>query len=120
MAIALTANIQKHIDEYQKRVGRSYLDDWDYLFHPLVWLREDGSFLTFGIIDDTLEIDIGCGVPIVEGWKHVHSMAKQLGLKRVASYTDTRNPKAYARLAKCEYEERTDENGTYYYFTKEV
>ena len=47
-------------------------------------------------------------------------MAKQLGLKRVASYTDTRNPKAYARLAKCEYEERTNENGTYYYFTKEV
>lgn len=120
MAIALTANIQKHIDEYQYRVGRSYLDDWDYQLHPLIWLREDGSFLTFGINGDTLEIDIGCGVPLVEGLKHTQHMAKQLGLKRVASYTDTRNPKAYARLAKCEYEERTNENGTYYYFTKEV
>ena len=26
MAVALTADIQKHIDEYQHRVGRSYLD----------------------------------------------------------------------------------------------
>lgn len=120
MAVALTANIQKHIDEYQKRVGRHYLDDWDYELHPMVWLREDGSFLTFGIIGDTLEIDIGCGVPLVDGFKGIHSMAKKLGLKRIASYTDSRNPKAYSRLAKCSYEERTNENGTYYYFTKEV
>lgn len=120
MAIALTANIQKHIDEYQKRVGRSYLDDWDYQLHPLIWLREDGSFLTFGIIGNTLEIDIGCGVPLVEGWKHIQIMAKRLGIKKVASYTDTRNPKAYARLVKCNYEQRQNENGIYYYFTKEV
>nr|DAS35089.1 MAG TPA: hypothetical protein [Caudoviricetes sp.] len=120
MAVALTANIQKHIDEYQKRVGRSYLDDWDYQLHPLIWLREDGSFLTFGIIGNTLEIDIGCGVPLVEGWKHIQIMAKRLGIKKVASYTDTRNPKAYARLVKCNYEQRQNENGIYYYFTKEV
>lgn len=120
MAVALTANIQKQIDEYQKRVGRSYLDDWDYQLHPLIWLREDGSFLTFGIIGDTLEIDIGCGVPLVEGWKHIQIMAKRLGIKKVASYTDTRNPKAYARLVKCNYEQRQNENGIYYYFTKEV
>lgn len=120
MAVALTDNIQKHIDEYQKRVGRSYLDDWDYQLHPLIWLREDGSFLTFGIIGDTLEIDIGCGVPLVEGWKHIQIMAKRLGIKKVASYTDTRNPKAYARLVKCNYEQRQNENGIYYYFTKEV
>lgn len=120
MAVALTANIQKHIDEYQKRVGRSYLDDWDYQLHPLIWLREDGSFLTFGIIGDTLEIDIGCGVPLVEGWEHIQIMAKRLGIKKVASYTDTRNPKAYARLVKCNYEQRQNENGIYYYFTKEV
>lgn len=120
MAIALTADIQKHINEYQKRVGRSYLDDWDYQLHPLIWLREDGSFLTFGIIGDTLEIDIGCGVPLVEGWKHIQIMAKRLGIKKVTSYTDTRNPKAYARLVKCNYEQRQNENGIYYYFTKEV
>lgn len=120
MAVALTANIQKHIDEYQKRVGRNYLDDWDYQLHPLIWLREDGSFLTFGIIGNTLEIDIGCGVPLVEGWKHIQIMAKRLGIKKVASYTDTRNPKAYARLVKCNYEQRQNENGIYYYFTKEV
>lgn len=120
MAVALTANIQKHIDKYQKRVGRSYLDDWDYQLHPLIWLREDGSFLTFGIIGNTLEIDIGCGVPLVEGWKHIQIMAKRLGIKKVASYTDTRNPKAYARLVKCNYEQRQNENGIYYYFTKEV
>ena len=77
-------------------------------------------FLTFGIIGDTLEIDIGCGVPLVEGFKGIHSMAKKLGLKRIASYTDSRNPYAYARLMKCTCEERTNANGTYYYFTKEV
>jgi len=47
-------------------------------------------------------------------------MAKRLGIKKVASYTDTRNPKAYARLVKCNYEQRQNENGIYYYFTKEV
>ena len=37
MAVALTANIQKHIDEDQKRDSRQYLDDWDYELHPTVW-----------------------------------------------------------------------------------
>ena len=81
MAVALTADIKNILTNINTVFGRSYLDDWDYLFHPLVWLREDGSFLTFGIIDDTLEIDIGCGVPLVEGWKHIHAMAKKIRIK---------------------------------------
>jgi hypothetical protein len=95
--IANTTDVLEHINRYEKKVGTSFLKDWDLEYFPFVILFPDGSFSTYGVSFNALEVGPTCC-----GLKKVLNMyikiARRAGLKVVRTMT-TRNPKAYAKLS---------------------
>lgn len=84
------------INKYENKTHRNFFEDWDYEFYPLIHIFEDGSFFTYTVCNNSLEIGPS-SLDYRASWSTIESITKQLGLSRVTSIT-IRNPKAYCKF----------------------
>lgn len=108
--MANSKDVLFHIEKYENRLHTSFFDDWDIQRFPFVLLLPDGSFSTYGVKPDTIEIGPTCGElkPLLSLYLEIAKMAK---IKRLRTFT-TRNPKAYARLSGGTLVDTYEEEGT--------
>ncbi len=112
-------DLLKHIEEYEKRTSVKFFDDWDLRDYPCVCLFNDGSFFTYGLRKDTIEIGPS-SCKLKDAKKIIINIAKHLGLHRLVTNT-TRNMVAYERLSGGICFKTVRKNGkTVYYFEMEV
>lgn len=107
------------IEKYEKKLGRSFFQDWDFGFYPLVHVFEDGSLFTYTICDGRLELGL-VSFEFWKAWDTINDMAKALGFTEVATIT-LRKAKATARFGKCKHiETKIIDGKEYHYVIKEV
>jgi hypothetical protein len=112
-------DLVKHIEEYEKRLNVSFFEDWDLNDYPFLILFPDGSFFTYGIRPDAIEVGPS-SCKLKKAKEIVVFIAKKLGLHRIVTNT-TRNLAAYERLSGGICFKAVRKNGkTTYYFEMEV
>jgi hypothetical protein len=92
-----TKDVLFYIEKYDKKLKSHFFEDWDLNRFPFLLLMPDGSFSTYGVKPNVIEVGPTSGnlkmiVSIYEG------MAKHVGIGKIRTFT-IRNPVAYAKLS---------------------
>jgi hypothetical protein len=94
---AHTVDIVRRLDEYNKKLNRSFLEDWDVKKYPFVFLLEDGSICAYGMGLNYIDVGPTSGEfkPML---KKIKELARYCGVPKLIT-TTPRNPDAYAKLS---------------------